>query len=74
LRDILTSRLGVAVPEQTKWDFLRQPGLLEQFISRPQALKDVGETGRVMVSEQFSDHARAAAYEMVFAEQVARSR
>jgi hypothetical protein len=50
------------------------PGLLEQFISRPQALKDVGEAGRVMVTEQFSDHAMAAAYEMLYAEQLARSR
>jgi glycosyltransferase involved in cell wall biosynthesis len=50
------------------------PGLLEQFISRRQALKDVGEAGHAMVSEQFSDHAMAAAYEKLYAEQVARSR
>jgi glycosyltransferase involved in cell wall biosynthesis len=54
--------------------FYDTPGLLEQFICRPQALKDVGEAGLAMVSEQFSDHAMAAAYEKLYAEQVARSR
>jgi glycosyltransferase involved in cell wall biosynthesis len=54
--------------------FFDTPGLLEQFISRPQALKDVGEAGRIMVSEQFSDDAMAAAYENLYAEQVSKSR
>jgi hypothetical protein len=50
------------------------PTLLERFISRPQTLKDVGEAGCVMVSEQFSDRAMAAAYEERYAEQVWKSR
>ena len=54
--------------------FYETPGLLEQFISHPRALNDVGEAGRVMVSEKFSDLAMAAAYEKLYTEQAARSR
>jgi glycosyltransferase involved in cell wall biosynthesis len=54
--------------------FFDTPGLLEQLIARPQTLNEVGEAGRVMVSEQFSDNAMAAAYEELYAEQVARRR
>jgi glycosyltransferase involved in cell wall biosynthesis len=48
--------------------------LLEEFISRPRALEDVGEAGRLIVTERFSDHAMAAAYEKLYAEYIARQR
>ncbi len=46
-------------------------GRLEYFVCHPQALRDVGETGRVLAGELFSDHAMAASYEALYAEQVA---
>jgi glycosyltransferase involved in cell wall biosynthesis len=54
--------------------FYDTPGQLEHLISRPQALRDIGEAGRVLVSEQFSDHAMAASYEKLYGEQRASSR
>lgn len=51
--------------------FYDDPGRLEYFICDPQALREVGEAARVLVSERFSDHAMAASYEKLYAEQMA---
>jgi glycosyltransferase involved in cell wall biosynthesis len=54
--------------------FYDDPGQLEQVVSSPEALQRIGESGRVMVSERFSDDGMAAAYEKVYVEQVAGTR
>jgi glycosyltransferase involved in cell wall biosynthesis len=51
--------------------FYDTPGLLEHIMSRPQELRSIGEAGRVMVTQQFSDDAMAAGYEKLYAEQIA---
>ena len=53
--------------------FYDDPGRLEHFICHPQALREVGEAARVLVSERFSDHAMAASYEKLYTEQMASS-
>jgi hypothetical protein len=51
--------------------FYDDPGRLEHLICHPQALREVGEAGRALASERFSDHAMAASYEKVYTEQMA---
>lgn len=48
------------------------PGRLEHLVARPQALRELGEAARALMNEHFSDHAMAAAYEALYAGQVAR--
>jgi len=50
--------------------FYDDPGRLEYFICHPQALKEIGEAARVLVSERFSDLAMAASYEKLYTEQM----
>ena len=52
--------------------FYDDPGRLEHLVCHPQALREVGEAARVLASERFSDHAMAASYEKLYAEQMAR--
>jgi len=51
--------------------FYDDPGRLEHLICHPLALREVGEAGRALASERFSDHAMAASYEKVYTEQMA---
>jgi len=51
--------------------FYDDSGRLQYFICHPQALKEIGEAARVLVSERFSDHAMAASYEKLYTEQMA---
>lgn len=53
--------------------FYDTPGVLEDIISRREDLSRVGEAGRIMVTEQFSDTAMAAAYERLYAAEIASS-
>jgi glycosyltransferase involved in cell wall biosynthesis len=50
--------------------FFDRPGQLEQCLAASEALRRIGESGRVMVSERFSDEGMAAEYEKAYAEQV----
>lgn len=53
--------------------FYDEPGQLECTVSQPQALKAVGQAALDLTSELFSDGAMAAAYEKLYAEQMAVS-
>ena len=48
-------------------------GRLDYFVCHPQALRKVGEAGRALGSERFSDHAMATSYEELYIEQMANS-
>lgn len=46
-------------------------GRLECLISRPRALKEVGEAALTLANDRFSDHAMAASYEKLYGGQMA---